>query len=179
LACRKKMLPARAFGRMQESNTIFSTSFPTASHSCALGVPHGCSFFAARQRTNQENAPKGLMPFGIPQRKKGASLSLCSFFCDVLPLQLLRLQVKETCKHGGARYKRKQAFVPAAPHLVTTKFQAKTILLSPPAARGVCIGARHQNIFVTSPVAPCRAAMPRGFPGGTPGLIFFRTFFVQ
>ena len=168
---------------MAQRGACIFNDFSTASHSAtslrAFGVRSLCSFFAARQRMNQESAPKGLMPFGFPQRANIATLSLRSYLREILHFQLLRLQVKETCKHGGARYKRKQAFVPAAPHLVTTKFQAKTILLSPPAARGVCIGARHQNIFVTSPVAPCRAAMPRGFPGGTPGLIFFRTFFVQ
>ena len=30
-------------------------------------VPALCSFFVIRQRTNQENGPKGLMPFGFPQ----------------------------------------------------------------------------------------------------------------
>ncbi|MBQ7398376.1 MAG: hypothetical protein IJW09_06105, partial [Clostridia bacterium] len=51
-------------------------------------------------------------------------------------LQLLRLQVKETCKHGSRTQTKKQKLLPSATHPRSTNFQTKTISLPSPAARG-------------------------------------------
>ena len=64
----------------------------------------GCSFFAARQRTNQENAPKGLIPFGNPQRVfVGAALSLRATRREDVIFQRLYVRVKETRTHFRAK----------------------------------------------------------------------------
>ena len=63
-------------------------------------------------------------------------LSLHSFFREGLNLQLLRLQVKETCKHGSNTQVKQQKFLLSAAHPGATNFSTKTILFSAPAARG-------------------------------------------
>ena len=39
------------------------------------------------------------MPFGFPQRKKVAALSLCSSFCEVIHFQILCSHFKKKCEH--------------------------------------------------------------------------------
>ena len=58
------------------------------------------------------------MPLGTPEREK-------------MHLQPLRLQVKETCKHGSGTHAKQQKILLSATHPSLTKFQTKTL----PAAR--------------------------------------------
>ena len=60
-----------------------------------------CSFFVIRQRTNQENGLRGLIPLRTPQREKVVTLSLHSSFREVLHLQILRARLKESRTHGS------------------------------------------------------------------------------
>jgi hypothetical protein len=87
----------------------------------------------------QEVAKKGTKgPNALwkPRARKVVPLSLHSFFRESKHLQLLRLQVKETCKHERRTQAKQKKLLPSATHPCPTKFQAKTLLLSSPAARG-------------------------------------------
>ena len=78
---------------------LFAAS-PRDSHN-ALAVPaFGATSWHA-PRSGGRRAPKGLMPFGFPQREKVAALSLCSSFREALHLQLLRARLKESHAHGS------------------------------------------------------------------------------
>jgi len=90
----------------------------------------------SRKRGRKHCAPKGLMPFGFPQRANVAALSLRSCLREGLHLQLLRLQVKETCKHERRTQAKRQKLLLSATHPRSTNFQTKTISLPSPAARG-------------------------------------------
>ena len=50
-------------------------------------------------RSGGRRAPKGLMPFGNPQREKVAPLSLCSFFREGVHIQILRCRLKGKRQH--------------------------------------------------------------------------------
>jgi len=101
-------------------------------------------------RSSQETSPAVPSGTSLP-REKVAALSLCSSFRESKHLQLLRLQVKETCKHESRTQAKKQIFLLSATHPSSTKFQAKTILLSPPATKTGCRGAspyrERKNFF--------------------------------
>jgi len=70
-----------------------------------------------------------------------AQTSLRSYLREGLNLQLLRLQVKETCKHGRRTQAQMQRLLPSATHPGLTNFSAKTILFSAPATKTGCRGA--------------------------------------
>ena len=50
------------------------------------------------------------MPFGNPEREKSFRCRFTHFFRESKHLQLLRLQVKETCKHEYARKRSSKSF---------------------------------------------------------------------
>ena len=78
------------------------------------------------------------MPFGYPQRANVAALSLRSYLRESKHLQLLRLQVKETCKHERGTQAQKQRLLPSATHPCPTNFLSKTsCLLRLPPKRAV------------------------------------------
>jgi len=137
---------------MAQRGACIFNDFSTASHSAtslrAFGVRSLCSFFAARQRMNQESAPKGLMPFGFPQRANIATLSLRSYLREILHFQLLRLQVKETCKHGSSTQIAKQKFMLSATPPVQLIFKQKRFR-SPCLPRVVAMRREmHKGIYV-------------------------------
>ena len=78
---------------------------------CAGG---GCSFFAARQRTNQENAPRDLESLGTLDRVfVGAALPLRATRREDIKFQRLRVRVKKTRTHHRARLlKNSKNFLP-------------------------------------------------------------------
>jgi hypothetical protein len=87
----------------------------------------------------QEVAKKGTKgPNALwkPRARKVVPLSLHSFFRESKHLQLLRLQVKETCKHERRTQVKQQKFLPSATRPGLTNFFTKTISLPLPAARG-------------------------------------------
>jgi len=90
----------------------------------------------ARSKKWRKKDAKGPNALWKPATRKVVPLSLHSFFRESKHLQLLRLQVKETCKHERRTQAKKQKFLPSATHPGSTKFQAKTLLLPSPAARG-------------------------------------------
>ena len=73
----------------------------------------------------KEREPRGLIPLGTPQRANDVSLPLHSCLREVLKIQLLRLQVKETCKHeSGTDFALAKSFSRLPLFLLKTKFQA-------------------------------------------------------
>ena len=112
----------------------------------------------SRKRGRKHCAPRGLIPLGFPQRTNVATLSLRSCLREVLHFQLLRLQVKETCKHEDARKRSSKSFcqllrTPSSTNLLTKTIffcacrqnglsrrqplpRKKKLFLPPPAARG-------------------------------------------
>ena len=85
-----------------------------------------CSFFLVRERMNQESGPKGLMPFGNPQREMVASLSLCSSFREDKQIQTLRWRLEvqaPTRKTHAMRQSKRFCYVLRAP--VRTNFKQK------------------------------------------------------
>ena len=84
----------------------------------------------------KEKEPKGLMPFGFPQRANMSGVTTQRRLREGLHLQLLRLQVKETCKHGSRTQAKKQKLLLSATHPGSTNFFTKMLLLPSPAARG-------------------------------------------
>ena len=113
----------------------------------AFAVRYRCSFFATRQRTNQESAPKAAA-FGNPQRTNVAALALRSCLREVLHLQILCRCFKEKHRHGRrTRQAKEKVFaICDAPYFNIIYQQTggprpspteiSTFLLSPPAARG-------------------------------------------
>jgi len=84
----------------------------------------------------KEKEPKGLMPFGYPQRANVAALSLRSCLREGLHLQLLRWRFKEKRQHGSRTQAKRQKLLPSATHPGSTNFFTKMLLLPSPAARG-------------------------------------------
>jgi hypothetical protein len=72
------------------------------------------------------------MPLGTPQCEKVVALSLHSFFRKNKQFQILRLQVKETCKHSSGT---QTAFSKIESTALRPLFK-QDFLISPPAARG-------------------------------------------
>ena len=106
-------------------------------------------------RSGGRKAPRGLIPLGFPRCEKVATLPLCSSFRKNIRFQRLRGQVKETCPHCKAK-----VFAFLACHAWWQALRQSTT-----------------KVHLTSLITLCSVAMPRGFPGGTPGRLFFRHFF--
>jgi hypothetical protein len=79
---------------------------------------------------NQESGLKGLMPLRNPQREKVVTLPLHSSFHENKHFQILRLQVKETCKHLSIT---QAAFLNIFAPAYRTLFQQKLLLFTPAA----------------------------------------------
>ena len=99
-------------------------------------VRQGCHFFVIPQRNGERKGTQGPNALGKPATRKRRYVSLCSYLREGKRLQLLRWRFKEKRQHGSRTQSRQQKFLPSATHSCSTKFQAKTILFSPPAARG-------------------------------------------
>ena len=113
-----------------------------------------CLFFALPQRIGEEKAPKGLMPFGNPQRVLvGAALSLRAPRREDMKFQRLRMRIKKIRIH----------------------FRAKT--LASPACHA-CWQALRQSttkVHLISLVTLCSVAMPREIQEGTSWHVFLVT----
>ena len=115
-----------------------------------------CLFFALPQRIGEEKAPRGLIPLGTPQRVLvGAALPLRATRREDMKFQRLRARLKKSRAH----------------------FRAKAFALYICHACWQELRQSINKVYLISLVTLCSVAMPRGFPGGTPGRLFFRHFF--
>ena len=133
--------------------------------------------FAARQK-GRKNAPKGLMPFGFPQRANVAALSLRSCLREVLHLQILRRCFKGKHRHRRrTRQAKEKVFaICDAPYFniiyqqtggaSPSPTEISTFLLSPPAARGGKMAGDTQKTFMFFSPARYVARQCRGDPRG-------------
>jgi len=80
-----------------------------------------------RPKKWRKKGAKGPGALWKPATRKVVPLSLHSFFREGKHFQLLRLQVKETCKHGSSTQAQKKRLLPSATHPGLTKVQTKTI----------------------------------------------------
>ena len=109
---------------------VFSGRAKLAISLAKYGVALCVMFILSRPRKNEpRKRTKGSNTPSNPRARKIVPLSLHSFFRESKHLQLLRLQVKETCKHGSNTQVKQQKFLLSATHSSATNFSTKTILL--------------------------------------------------
>ena len=101
----------------------------------ACAVRQRCPFFVVPQRNGERKSAKGPNALWKPAARKVVPLSLHSFFRESKHLQLLRRRFKEKRRHGRRTQRAKANALTICDAPGQTKFQTKTLLLSPPAAR--------------------------------------------
>jgi len=143
-----------------------------------------CSFFVIRQRTNQENGLRGLIPLRTPQREKVVTLLLHSSFREVLHLQLLRARLKESRTHGSCSdfaFAKDDNFCLVPCDRRNLKQNGKAKAFAKPTHLGRALMRPRWRRLAEQKAPPAmKGRRDAGeAPEGTAGLTFFGTFFVQ
>ena len=135
-----------------DARTVRQVEFLTAyfygrAYSFALRCAgKGCPFFVTEQRKGKRKSAKGPNALWKPRARKVVSLSLHSFFREVLQLQLLRARLKESHAHGSSTQAKQQKLLRSTTHPGSINLLTKTILIPSPAARG---GKATSNVWKT------------------------------
>ena len=85
----------------EEYQQFFTTSSTVGRGTTRRAVRLNAISLSFHKEMAKEREPKGLMPFGFPQRANVASLSLRSYLREGLQFQLLRWRFKEKRQHGS------------------------------------------------------------------------------
>ena len=137
--------------------TAFSPSARHNASRCAIILLLGLPQEVAKKGTKGSNTP------WIPAARKVVPLSLHSFFCEVIHLQLLQARLFLSRAHGSRTQARQQKLLLSVMHPRSTNFLSKTFLLPPPAARGGKVARDASEQICLSPIPLCSAAQEQ-FP---------------
>ena len=158
------------WAKFQATVSTDAPPVPTARARCS-----SWTFILCRAAKNEpRKRAKGSNTPWYPRARKRRCVSLRSYLRGVEHLQLLRWLFKEKRQHGRRTHAKQQKLLPFLPHLLITNFSTKTILPSSPAARGGKAAGDTRTVFLClSPQLALKSGNRRGFPGGTPGRLFF------